>query len=164
MNTEVQEEKKVKFCDKSAEGNIITFAFGDGENITLDVSELDEEVQRGAMIHGILQKGGDSYAGAAGDYAFAKAALRKVLDNLLAGNWKAERAAGEGKPKTGELALAIAELKGIEVAQAQTAIEAMTEEQVKGVRAHPVVKAKIAELRARKAQEAAAKSNQALTF
>jgi hypothetical protein len=154
-DTPAVEEKKIKFCDKSSEGTVASFSFGDGTDISLDTNELSDDVKEALMMHGLLQKGGDSYAGAAGDYKFAKERLQAVLQNLLEGKFNATRAAGEKKPKTGELAEALAALKSVEVAEASAAIEAMTEEQLKEVRAHPRVKAKIAELRAIKAAKAA---------
>jgi len=166
MTAETQtaaETKKPKFCDKSSEGTTASFTFGDGTVLSLDVSNLTEEIQTELMLHGALQKIGDSYAGAAGDYAYAKAQAEKVIQNLVDGVWKAAREAGESKPKSGELVQALAELKGLEVEAVAAAVEAMDEERRKAVRSHPAVKAKIAELRARKANEAAAKAG-ALDF
>ena len=61
------EVKKAKFCEKSAEGTTVKFAFGNGKVLTLDLSTLSEEIQSELMIHGALQKIGDSYASAGGD-------------------------------------------------------------------------------------------------
>ena len=154
---ESTEVKKVKFCDKSADGTTVKFAFGDGETLALDLSTLSEEIQQELMLHGALQKIGDSYASAGGDYAFGKAQAAKVISNLEAGQWGAPRAAGEGKKNVGELALALSELQGVPVEQISIALEAATEEQRKAFRAHPAIKAKIAELRAKKASDLLAK-------
>jgi hypothetical protein len=151
-------ETKVKFADKSAEGSVLSFTFGNGTTLTLDVSTLDESIQTDLMIHGALQKIGDSYAGAAGDYDFAIGNAQKVIDNLVAGVWKAAREAGEAKPKTGELAEAIARIKGIELAQAAELVNSLTDEQRKAVRGKDAVKAVIAQLRYEKAQAKAAKA------
>lgn len=161
--SETTEVKKPKFCDKSSEGTVASFTFGDGTVLSLDVSNLSEEIQTELMLHGALQKIGDSYAGAAGDYAYAKAQAEKVIQNLIDGVWKAAREAGEAKPKSGELVQALAEIKGLEVEAVAAAVEAMDDERRKAVRSHPAVKAKIAEIRARKANEAAAKAG-ALDF
>ena len=151
------EPKKIKFCDKSADGMTVKFAFGNGQTLSLDLSTLSEEMQAELMIHGALQKIGDSYASAGGDFAFGMAQASKVITNLESGQWGAPRAAGEGKKSVGELATALSELQGVPVDQIALALEAATEEQRKAFRAHPAIKAKIAEIRAKKAAEALAK-------
>lgn len=153
----MSEETKVKFADKSSEGSVVSFKFGNGEVLSLDVSTLDESIQTELMLHGALQKIGDSYAGAAGDYEFAIGNAKKVIDNLLAGQWKSAREAGEAKPRTGELAEAIARLKKIEVSDAQALVDNLSEEQRKVVRGKDAVKAAIAQIRYEKAQAKAAK-------
>lgn len=156
--TQVQAPTKIKFCEKSCEGSVLTFKFGNGEVLTLDMDELSEEIVKDLAIHGALQKIGDSYASAGGDYAFAMAAASKVMQNLRDGNFNSARAAGEGKQKIGELAQALAELQSKPVSEVTLALEAASDEQKKALRAHPAVKAKVAELRAKKAAEALAKA------
>ena len=160
--TTVAEVKKIKFCEKTSEGTIVKFSFGNGEVLTLDLSELTEEVQQDLMIHGALQKIGDSYASAGGDYAFATASASKVIQNLRDGLFNAQRGTGTGgTQKIGELAAALASLQSRDVGEVTLALEAASEEQKKALRAHPAVKAKIAELRAAKAAEALAKAGEA---
>ena len=154
----MSEDTKVKFADKSGEGTTCSFKFGNGETLTIDVSTLDESIQTNLMIHGALQKIGDSYAGAAGDYEFAISNAKKVIQNLLDGNWKAAREAGEAKPRTGELAEAIARIKSIDIADAQALVDGLSEEQRKAVRGKDSVKAVIAKIRFEKAQAKAAKA------
>lgn len=154
--------KKIKFCEKSAEGTVCSFKFGNDTVVSLDLSELSEEMQQELMIHGALQKIGDSYASAGGDFAFGIAAAEKVCENLRNGAWGTARAgSGESKKSSGELAIALASLQNKEVAVVVAALESATDEQKKALRAHPAVKAKIAELRAAKAQEALAKAGEA---
>jgi len=169
MNTKqtetTTEEKKIKFCEKTSEGTVVSFKFGNGTLVTLDLSELGEDIQQDLMVHGALQKIGDSYASAGGDYAFAIAAAEKVAENLRAGLWGTVRSgSGESKKSVGELALAVAALQGKDVAEVAATLEAATDEQRKAVRAHPAVKAKIAEFRAAKAAEALAKAGDAAAF
>lgn len=166
MNTQVEqvqnEEKKVKFCEKSAEGTEVSFKFGNGTTVSVDLSTLPDDIQEALMIHGALQKIGDSYASAGGDFAFGIASAEKVCENLKNGAWGTARAgSGESKKSSGELAIALASLQGKEVAVVVAALESATDEQKKALRAHPAVKAKIAELRAAKAQEALAKAGEA---
>jgi hypothetical protein len=164
MNDQVQatEVKKAKFCEKSAEGTVVSFKFGNDTVVSLDLDTLSEEMQQELMIHGALQKIGDSYSSAGGDFAFGIAAAEKVIDNLKNGAWGSARAgSGESKKASGELANALAALQGKDIATVVAALDAATDEQKKALRAHPAVKAKIAELRAAKAQEALAKAGEA---
>ena len=156
-----EEVKKVKFCEKSSEGTVVSFKFGNGTTLSIDLNDVPEETVSDLAIHGASQKIGDSYASAGGDYAFAIASAEKVIENLLAGLWGSARAAGEGKKSSGELATALAALQGKDVAEVAASLETATDEQKKALRAHPAVKAKIAELRAAKAQEALAKAGEA---
>lgn len=160
--TQATETKKVKYCEKSAEGTVVSFKFGNGTTISQELTDLPEDIQQALMVHGALQKCGDSYASAGGDFAFGIAAVEKVLENLRAGNWGAARTgSGESKKSVGELAAALALLQNKDVETVSAALEAATDEQRKALRAHPAVKAKIAELRAQKAAEALAKAGAA---
>ena len=162
MNDQAAETKKIKFAEKTSEGTVLSFKFGNDTTVTVDLSELSEDIQQSLMVHGALQKIGDSYASAGGDYAFAIAAAEKVIDNLRNDLWGSARTgSGEGKKSSGELATALSLLQGKDVAEVAAALEAATDEQRKAVRAHPAVKAKIAELRAAKAAEALAKAGDA---
>lgn len=164
-STPAAEPKKPRFCDKSSEGTVVKFTFGNGVVLSLDLSEIPEDTQQDLMVHGALQKIGDSYSSAGGDFAFAQAAAEKVIENLRAGLWGAARTgSGESKKSVGELASAVAALQGKDVAEVALALEAATDEQRKAVRGHPAVKAKIAELRAAKAAEALAKAGDAGAF
>lgn len=151
---------KIKFCEKTSEGSVITFKFGNGTVRVWDLDTLPEQTQADLMVHGGLQKGGDSYAGAAGDYGYAIEQLDKVWNNLSSGMFNASRT-GTGGPKTGELAAAIAKLQGMELADAQGIVDALDDATKKAVRANPEVKACIAEMRAAAAAEAAKKAREA---
>lgn len=150
------EEKKVPFCSKEydVDTGLCSFTFGDGTIVDFNLSEATGEAARILPLHGVMQKGGDSYAGAKGDFAAGIAALRDVLDNLRAGIWKGGRGEGESRPRLGELAEAIARIKSVPVEQALAAVEKATDEQRKVWRSNAKVKSVIATLRA----EAAAKA------
>lgn len=157
--TVTAEPVKTKFCDKSHDGTVVSFTFGDGNTLAIDTNDIPEATLLELAIHGIKQKGGDSFAGAAGDYKFAQDACKRVLDALRNGEFNAGRqSTGTGTPKLGELAEALAAIQGIEQADAQQMLEALDDETKKAVRSHPQVKAKIAELRAARAAAAAQKA------
>jgi hypothetical protein len=154
----VVEEKKVLFCKKAATGKVLSFTFGDGTVVSLDLAELSDEMQEELMIHGALQKIGDSYSSAGGDYAFGIANAERVVANLRAGEFNAGRTAGGAQKPSGELVTALATLQNKSVEEVTSALENATDDQKKAIRAHPAVKAKIAELRAAKAADALAKA------
>jgi len=148
-----------KFCDKTLDldKQTIEFTFQDGSTITADIGSLLDEIKLQLMMHGASQKLGDSYASAKGVVADGVASLKRTIETLAAGSWTAGRSDGETKPRTTELAAALAEIKGIDIATAQAAVENADEDKRKAWRAHPKVKAVIASIRARKAAEKLAK-------
>jgi hypothetical protein len=154
------EETKVKFADKNYDEDAasVEIVFGDGATLTLAKSDLNDSIWLRAALHGLLQKIGDSYAGAKGDYKAAKKAASDVIEALKAGTWNAGRGEGEGKPRVLELAVAISRLKGIAVADAETKLRTLDEAAVKSLRNIPEIKAEIASIRAEKAREALAKA------
>lgn len=98
-------EEKVAFCKKviNLEEQTVTWTFGNGAVRSISLDDLNEATQTHAALHGLSQKGGDSYASAGGDYAFAVAALDTTLGNLRAGVFNNVRT-GDGQPKgVGEL-------------------------------------------------------------
>lgn len=158
--------KTPKFCNKDydPETGLATFEFGNGTTLTVDPSDFSDEIRTRLMFHGVLQKVGDSYAGAKGDYSKGITWAQEVIDQLKAGEWRAKPGEGGTGPRLGEIAEALAELKGVSVEDARKAVDtaaalAGTEEEkkagaakIKAWREHPQVKAQIAEIRARKAK------------
>lgn len=145
------EPAKVKFCDKSAEGSVCTFKFGNGTTLTFDTSTCDAEMQTDLAAHGALQKIGDSYAGANGDYEYAIASAQRIIQNLQDGNWKTQREGGTSAPRLSELAEAVAKIKGFDLARATEIVTALDEDQRKVLRGKDAVKAAIAQVRYEKA-------------
>jgi len=158
-NDTAAETKAPKFCEKDhSDDGLAEFKFGDGTVLTVDVNALDEAVKYNLMMHGLMQKVGDSFAGAKGNYTVGIAAAEKVIEQLQSGQWTASRASGETKPKTGELVVALANLKGLDPAVVAVAVEKATDDQRKAWRKHPAIAAEIARIRAEKAAERAAKA------
>ena len=154
-----EKEAKIKFCSKSFEENddgsltgLISFVFGNGAERSVNVFEVPEDTQRRLTVHGGLQKCGDSYASADGDYAVGIAKLDAVIENLKAGTWKGER--GEAGPRLVELSAAIARIKAVTVEVARAAVEKATDEQRKTWRNNARVKSAIADIRAEEAAKA----------
>lgn len=160
MNAETAEVKTPAFCRKDyTDEGVASFTFGNGTVVELDVNQLSEEQKFNLMMHGLMQKVGDSYASAKGDFVIGIAAAQKVCDQLLNDQWTASRAsAGEGTPKSGELAQAIASLKKLDLAAVTNAVNAATDEQRKAWRKNAAIAAEIARIRAEKAAARAAKA------
>lgn len=147
------EAKTPKFCEKEydQDAKSVIFTFGNGQTLELKMEEVPSEIQTQLMLHGALQKIGDSYAGAKGNFSEGVANAQSVIDALKAGQWKTARGEGEGRPRLGELAEAIARIKGVEVAVAMAAVEKATDDQRKAWRSNAKVKAVIAQIRSEKA-------------
>ena len=71
----------------------VVFNFGHGP-VQFRIDELQQEMVDRLILHGLSQKLGDSYAnsGSTGDDPYECA--QKVWDNLVDGNWGAERGSG----------------------------------------------------------------------
>ena len=150
------EEKKVPFCSKEydMETGEFSFTFGDGTVLSGNLNDFSTEMQRNLSLHGVMQKGGDSFAGAKGNFVEGVASCRDVLEQLKAGVWRASRGEGESRPRLGELAAAIARIKAVPVEQAMAAVEKAKDEQRKTWRSNAKVKSVIATIRAEEAAKA----------
>ena len=151
-----EKDSKVKFCEKEydLDTGVVSFTFGNGEVVEVDVNQLPEQTRKQLMLHGVSQKVGDSFAGAKGNFMEGISAAKSVIEQLVAGIWRSARGEGEARPRLGELAEAIARIKGVEVAVAMAAVEKATDEQRKAWRGNAKVKATIAAIRAEAAQKA----------
>lgn len=154
------EVEKTKFAVKSAnaETGDFEFAFGNGHVIKGNIKDFRHEIQRELLMHGLLQKVGDSYSGAKGNYESAIASAQGVITQLREGKWTAGRSTGEKGPRVGELAEAVARIQKKPVAEVAAILEKADDEKRKALRSHPAVKAAIAAIRAEKAAAAAEKA------
>lgn len=157
------EPGKTKFCEKeiNAEEGSLSFIFGNGTTLKYNILELPEGQQHMLKLHGAAQKGGDAYASAKGDYTLAIASVQKVFDNLTNDKWVASRASGEAKPASGELAQALATIKGMDLATVIPIVDNASEEQRSAWRKHPAVALAIAQARAARAAARAAEAGAA---
>jgi hypothetical protein len=148
--------KTAPFCAVSQnEEGALLFRFANGNEHSLNPNELSEEIQNQLKYHGATQKLRDSFSSAKGDFAYAEGVLSKVIQQLRDGYWTGSRASGETKPKTGELAQALANLKGVDLDTAQAAVERASEEKRKTWRSNASVAAEIASIRAENAKKRA---------
>lgn len=139
--------KVLDFEDKAVE-----FTFKDKTPIAVKLEDFSPEVQLHFALHGMSQKLGDAYSSAKGDVEVALTAFNACLEQLKAGDWRAARGEGDAKPRTTELAAAVARIKGVAVEDAVKALAAMDDDGRKALRSNDRVKATITLLRAEKAQ------------
>ena len=156
--------KKNGVCSKTIDGTTVKFEFTDGTVRERDITKYPEEVIFALACHGLSQKGGDSYAAAGGDVHFAVTQLDKVLTNLDAGILIGTRTSsgGAAKPES-ELVEAICELQSMDKTTVQNLLTAASDDEKKAIRANKHVKAKVLEIKARKAAAAAAQDTDSLS-
>lgn len=163
-------------CTFIAQKDGLTVKEGDMQEI--NVNTLTDEIQKRAKVHGVSQKVGDNFAGAAGDVDKAWQLCAEMIDQLKEGLWK-DREAGEGGMRTSLLVEAVAQIKGISVEEARAKLFAdqpedleddATEDEKKAhaakaeafvakiteLRKHPVVKKKVLEIQMARETAAAA--------
>lgn len=131
-----------------AEGRKVSIEFVDGKKVSIDIGNLPEAVRERALAHGIMQKLGDSYAGAL-SVADAFASCEQVATNLEQGVWNAGRATGTAKG--GILVEALARATGRTVEEAAKVLADMPDDKQKELRKHPEVRAAEAHIRAERA-------------
>lgn len=156
--SEVQE--KTQFCKKTIDvkAGKVTWTFGNGNVYVITLDEIPEDTQIHCALHGISQKGGDSYASAGGDYAFAESALTTTLGNLRNGTFNAVHQSDGASKGNGELAAALVRLNAATMEEATTLLDTASDAVKKALRTNPEVKVALADIRAEKAREHAAKA------
>lgn len=136
---------------------VIQFTFEDNTVQTIDVNTLNDATKFRAMVHGVSQKIGDSYAGAKAEenpLAFAKAAAQETIAQVLRGDWRAARESG---PRVTDLAVAASRVAGQTLEAAIEWLGTLDETQTKEFRNKPKIKAALAQIGAEKAIAKAAK-------
>lgn len=147
------EKERQEFCKKSwnKEARQWEWKFANGHLEVLKESELNAETKENLCIHGGLQKGGDSYAGAKGDFTVGITKLQGVLAALRDGSWTVERETG---PRLSDLAEAVARLKSKPIDECLENIKSLSEDELLNLRTHPAVKLAMADIKAEKARAA----------
>lgn len=146
-----------KFLQVSEANGILSFSLANGLKVVCDSDEVSAEIRERAMLHGLNQKIRDSAAGFSkdSDYSGAFRAMQTVVDNLINGLWNAKGGTG-----TADLVQAIANLKKIDLEDAQTAVDGLDDEQLKVVMGKPAIKAEILRLKAERAAKLATASDE----
>jgi hypothetical protein len=135
----------------------VEIEFTTGQSIKALLEEFSEDIVNRLAIHGLSQKLGDSYA--SGDVAEAFDRCKSVYESLVEGTWTTRT---PGAPRTTQLAEALAQVANVTVEAAQDKISQMDDEARKDLKAHPQIKAALASIKAKKAEEDAKKAQAAV--
>ncbi len=145
----------------------VDFNFVNGTAVTILLSDLSSDIVTDLALHGLSQKGGDSYAGIE-RIDDAVAALNGVKERLLAGEWKAAREGGN-KPNFSKLvrALFMATEDDVTEEDCRETVASLDDDGRKELRQHPQIDALIkqidAEAAAERAKAALAKAAESTT-
>lgn len=137
-----------KFLQVTQQGRELYFVLGNNLRVVVRPDDLPDEMKDDGLFHGINQKVRDAAAGfsKSGDYSGAFRAMQQVADNLANGLWNAKGGSGQS-----DLVQAIANLKKISLEDAQAAVDALDDEQLKVVASKAAVKAEILRIKAERA-------------
>ena len=159
--------KKVDFGWLNAEGEVTkdiaeAAAFthktlSTGQTHVMLFTDVDTDIARMLMAHGLKQKSGDCASGARANKQDEDEAVIALFEDFKEGNWRGDR--GESVAGVKALAEALAYCKGSEdVASYVEWVTGQSEEQRKELRKHPQIAARIAQVRAERLAAKAAES------
>ena len=143
------------------EAKTVTIEFSNGKSVKLSLVMLEPAISTHAALHGLLQKLGDSYAGAKGDVEMAYTQCRVVADQLIDGNWNSPTRTGDGSQAFQDLVEVLAELAAereeeISPEEIRGLVKSLDKKQLAGIKKDPRVAHGLAEkdlARKRKALE-----------
>lgn len=134
----------------------VRFEFANGNSLAININDVPEAVKNHALAHGLLQKIGDSYAGA-DTVEDAYEAANDTLTTIKSGDWKAARAGvGAGG---GDLIKALAAVTGRTEEECKTVVAAADADLRKALRKQPQIAAELAKMQAAKLLAKAAKQS-----
>ncbi len=132
----------------------VSFKFANGEALVINVrSEIPAALYEQVVAHGLLQKIGDSYAGAETVEEAHKSA-KATLEAIRTGEWASPReGVGAGG---GDLIKALVRIRGCTEEAARAVVMALDAEKRKAVQKIPAVAKALLEIAAERARERAA--------
>lgn len=133
----------MQIAKKVVDGATLIFRWADDSETVINPSDFSEDIQQHAMIHGLSQKLGDSYSGAAGDVTVAKAMFQDTLDALSEGDWNRK---GGGFSTGGIWVEALAQAANVTIEEALEAWNNQDDAGKAGIRKQPQVKLAKAEI------------------
>lgn len=150
---------KTLLLDDAGQPNGVRFEFTrslNGQALEWNFNDLSPEMQFRAGVHGISQKGGDSYANAKGN-ALTDEDIKNGLDNIWSSittneKWNQGRTSSGGELFTAFTRFAME--NGKTVAEAADTFREMEDDDKKELRKHPKIKKHLADIAKEKADAA----------
>ncbi len=140
-----------KIATKDVDGTQVLFNFVNGRRIIIDVATLPPEMVMQLAVHGMKQKGGDSYA-SADDKGMSvddcADGVLAIIDNLQRGVFNA----GGDRATGGIVAEALARITGQDSEKCRAVVKAMDPAQLKELRKRADVKAAMLAIQAERAK------------
>lgn len=150
-----------KKASKTITDTGVDIQFESGQQVSVQLTLLPDDILHRLALHGLSQKLGDSYAGAEPDEAYELAQV--VADRLMAGEWtQARSSTGPGTARASMLVEALASATGKDIEQALAVVFGMDEDQRKALKKHPAIAAELARLTAERAVAKAKKAQAAV--
>lgn len=140
------------------ESKSVAFTFVNGMHRRIKLDELSADIQTQLALHGLSQKGGDSYSGAE-TVTEAVERFNSTIDMLLAGDWTAGRSATGGVWVD-----AIAQAAKVTREEALEKWNDADDALRKTLRAHPAIKAAKAAIELERAQAKASAAGEGGTI
>jgi hypothetical protein len=152
--------KRVPAVTTTANGNLLTVVFADGQTAEIDTNQLDDSIRITAMFHGLNAKlvdaaaiGRDSITGKSASLSDKKEAVLEIVERLTGENpsWnKIREGAGNGGVNNGLLLRAIMEVSGKTYEETRTFLLNLSPEQKAAIRARERVANVIARMQREK--------------
>ncbi|MHC4620527.1 MAG: hypothetical protein ACYTEQ_22495 [Planctomycetota bacterium] len=142
-----------KIATKVVVDESLVITFDDGDRYQINPVDLPEAIQEQALLHGLKQKLGDSWANCDGNIDEAKGEFLAVLEALKAGDWN-RRATGTG----GLLPQALANVTNRTLEECIAKVRELSDDERKALTKHAGIVAALAEIRATRAAEKAAQA------
>lgn len=154
------ESKKPAAVAADIDGSTLTLTFANGDILRVYADTLTQAMRDAAIMHGLKQKLVDAAAiarnpdtGASATIADKYNAVREIFDRITSpeGTWNKIRGDGTGSNTGGLLLRAMAALTGRSLEETQGILDALSDDEVKALRASPKVQVKMADFRKPKA-------------
>lgn len=138
---------KTKVAKKvvSLENGTVSFMFTNGQTLVCSMNELNEEMKRYLILHGISQTVGDSYSNAKenGGVDWASQQAGERWNSLLSGTINRR-----GGSQVTDLAQALSEVMDVELEAAVEKVQSLDSDQKKALSKHPAVQKVLLRLKA----------------
>lgn len=140
----------------SEDFNSLAVQFADESTVSADVTQLPSPIIHRLANFGLQVKLRNTYAGET-SLEVAKAKLAKALEQLIAGNWAVQREGGGGG-NISDLAQALSQLTGMDIAACVDKLEDMEDAEKKALRKHELIAVELAKISLARKQAAAEKA------